>query len=85
MTAKDVVKEIMTLKKLSQSKLAELAGFKSQSNVTGILNRGSSMRVDNLEQMLSAMGYEIMVVPKDTPVPEDGYKVENENRREDFL
>ena len=40
------------------------------------------MRVDNLEQMLSAMGYKIMIVPKDTPVPEDGYKVENE--REDL-
>lgn len=76
MTAKDVVKEIMTSKVLSQSKLAELAGFKSQSNVTGILNRGSSMRVDNLKQMLSAMDYKIVIVPKDSPVPEDGYEVE---------
>ena len=49
MTARDVVKEIMILKKVSQTKLAELAGFKSQSNVTGILNRGTTMKVDNLE------------------------------------
>lgn len=75
MTARDVVKEIMALKKLSQSKLAEQAGFKSQSNVTGILNRGTTMKVDNLEQMLSAMGYKIVVVPDETPIPEGGYEV----------
>lgn len=61
MTAKDIVKEIMSDKGISQSKLAELAGFKSQSNITGYLNRGSSMRVDNLIQMLSAMDCELIV------------------------
>lgn len=61
MTAKDIVKEIMVSKGLSQSRLAELAGFKSQSNVTGYLNRGSSMRVDNLIQMLSAMDCRLIV------------------------
>lgn len=76
MTARDVVKEIMALKKLSQSKLAEHAGFKSQSNVTGILNRGTTMKVDNLEQMLSAMGYKIVVVPDETPIPEGGYEIQ---------
>lgn len=76
MTARDVVKEIMVLKKLSQSKLAEQAGFKSQSNVTGILNRGTTMKVDNLEQMLSAMGYKIVVVPDETPIPEGGYEIQ---------
>lgn len=76
MTARDVVKEIMALKKLSQSKLAEQAEFKSQSNVTGILNRGTTMKVDNLEQMLSAMGYKIVVVPDETPIPEGGYEIQ---------
>ena len=76
MTARDVVKEIMALKKLSHSKLAEQAGFKSQSNVTGILNRGTTMKVDNLEQMLSAMGYKIVVVPDETPIPEGGYEIQ---------
>lgn len=78
MTAKDIIKTIMELKNLSQSKLAEIAGFKSQSNVTGILNRGSSMRVDNLEQMLSAMGYKIIIVPEESNLPENGYVVEEQ-------
>ena len=64
MTAKDVVKEIMGVRKWSQSKLAEEAGFKSQSNVTGILNRGTSLRVDNLVQMIEAMGCELVIRDK---------------------
>lgn len=61
MNAKDIVKEILALRKWSQSKLADEAGFKSQSNVTGILNRYSSMRVDSFVQMVSAMGCEVIV------------------------
>lgn len=64
MTAKDAVKEIMGVRKWSQAKLAEEAGFKSQSNVTGILNRGSSLRVDSLVQMVEAMGCEVVIRDK---------------------
>ena len=78
MTARDIVKEIMGIKNLSQSKLADMADFKSQSNVTGILNRGSSMRVDNFEQMLSAMGYKIIVGPEEVTPPSDSYIVEEQ-------
>lgn len=77
MTAKDIVKEIMVSKGLSQSKLAELAGFKSQSNVTGYLNRGSSMRVDNLIQMLSAMNCNLVV--RDKITGEERVIVEKDN------
>ena len=63
MTAKEIIREIMAEKGYSQEKLAELAGMKRQSNVTGVLNRGTSMRVDVLEQMVSAMGYEIVIRP----------------------
>lgn len=64
MIAKDVVKEIMSLRRWSQNKLAEEAGFKSQSNVTGILNRHSTMKVDSLVQMVEAMGCEVIVRDK---------------------
>ncbi len=65
MFAKDIIKEIMSIKGLSQSKLAEKADFKSQSNVTGILNRGNSLRVDKLVKMVEAMGYEVVIREKD--------------------
>lgn len=64
MIAKDIVKEIMNIRRWSQAKLAEEAGFKSQSNVTGILNRHSTMKVDNLVQMVEAMGCEVVIRDK---------------------
>ena len=73
MTAKDIIRAIMTEKGLSQEKLAVLCGMKGQTNVTGVLNRGASMRVDMLEQFVHAMGYEIVVRPIGTDG--DGYVV----------
>ena len=64
MNAKEIVKELISLRGWSQSKLAEEAGFKGQSNITGILNRGSSLRVDNLVQMVEAMGCEVVIRDK---------------------
>lgn len=65
MTDKEVIKSTMQSRGWSQSRLADEAGFKAQTNVTGILNRGkNSMRVDQFVKMLSAMGYELQVVDK---------------------
>ena len=64
MIAKDVIKDIMSIRRWSQAKLAEEAGFKSQSNITGILNRHSTMKVDNLVQLVEAMGCEVIVRDK---------------------
>ena len=65
MTDKQVVKKVMKIRKWSQQKLADEAGFKAQANVTGIINTGkNSMRVDKLVKMLSAMGYELVVRDK---------------------
>ena len=64
MIARDAIKELMRLRGWSQNKLAEESGFKSQSNITGILNRGSSVRVDSLVQMAEAMGCEVVIRDK---------------------
>lgn len=65
MTEKDVVRELMALRGWSQSKLAYEAGFKSQSNITGLLNNNQNgIRIDNLFRMLDAMGCEIVVRDK---------------------
>ena len=64
MIAKDIVKEIMGLRKWSQAKLAAEAGYKRQSNVTGILNRYDSLNVSNLVKMVEAMGCEVIVRDK---------------------
>ena len=64
MTAKEIIREIMDMRDWSQEKLAVECGMKSQSNITGILNRGTSLRVDNLEKLIEAMGCEIVIRDK---------------------
>ena len=65
MTEKDVVRKGMAMRGWSQPKLAEVAGFKSQSNITGLLNNNKNgIRMDNLFKMFNAMGFEIVVRDK---------------------
>lgn len=65
MTEKDVVRKAMTMRGWSQPKLATESGFKSQSNITGLLNNNKNgIRMDNLFKMLNAMGFEIVVRDK---------------------
>ena len=62
MTEKDVVRKVMDFRGWKQPKLAEKAGFASQSNITGFLNNNTNgIRFDNLFKMLNAMGCEIIV------------------------
>ncbi len=61
MDAKEAVREAMKVCGWSQETLAKKCGMKGQSNVTGVLNRGSSLRVDILLQMVNAMGFELVL------------------------
>ena len=64
MDAKEAIREAMKVCGWSQAKLAEECGMKRQSNVTGVLNRNSSMRVDILLQMANSMGFELVMRDK---------------------
>lgn len=63
-SAKDAIRDIMKQRGWSQEKLAIESGMKSQSNITGILNRGTSLRVDILTKLVEAMGCEIVIRDK---------------------
>lgn len=65
MNEKDIVREVMGIRKWSQADLARESGFKSQSNITGLLNNNKNgIRIDNLVKMLNAMGCEVIVRDK---------------------
>lgn len=64
MDAKEAIREAMKVCEWSQARLADECGMKGQTNVTGVLNRGSSMRVDILLQMANAMGFELVLRDK---------------------
>lgn len=62
MTEKDVIRKVMSMRGWSQPKLAEKAGFKSQSNITGLLNNNKNgIRMDNLFKIFTALGCEIVI------------------------
>ena len=75
MDAKQIVRELINVTGMSQEKLAKASGMAAQTNVTGILNRGSSLRVDKLEQMIKAMGYKIVIMPEDEEMLNGWYEV----------
>ena len=72
MKSSKIIKSIMKDVQWSQYRLAEEIG-KKQSNITGILNRASSMRVDSLVELAEAMGYEVVIRNKQNGKQE--YKV----------
>ena len=78
MDAKRIIKDIMVKTGVSQEKLAVRCGMKGQTNVTGILNRYSSLRVDKLDQMIRAMGYKIVIVPDGVNVKDGWYEVDTD-------
>ena len=64
MKSSEAIKEIMKMREWSQTKLAEEAGFKGQTNITGMINRSVSMKVDNLIRLVEAMGCEVVIRDK---------------------
>ena len=67
MNEADIIKAMLKIKKMSQEDLAREAGYVSQSNITGILNRSKKgIRADNLCKMLTAMNCELVIRDKDS-------------------
>lgn len=80
MDAKQIIRNLMVKTGTSQEKLAKKSGMKSQSNITGILNRCKSLRVDTLEQLIAAMGYKMMVVPDGVKCRDGWYEVSGDDQ-----
>lgn len=64
MKASEIIKSIMKDRKWSRETLAQEVGYKRQSNIGALLDRGASMRVDNLVKLVEAMGCEVVVRDK---------------------
>ena len=61
MDARKIIKELLHDRHMSQKDFVEISEYKSQSNVTGILNRSRSMRVDSLFKFLTPLGCELII------------------------
>lgn len=75
MNSAQIIEKIRLDSRVSQSELAKRAGYKSQTNITGILHRGTTLKVSNFDRLLHALGYKIVVMPDSTPTPIGTYEV----------
>ena len=78
MTSKEIIKEIMKDQNVSNAAMAEKLNI-SPAALWDRLNNtknAKDLSVTTLNDMLRAVGYKIMIVPRDVRVPDKGYKVE---------
>ena len=64
MNSKDVIREALKMRGWTQTRLNEEMHYKSISTVGGYLNRGDTILVSTLFQLLDKMGFEIIVRDK---------------------
>lgn len=76
MDAKSIVKQVLKDKSISQTQLASLLGYTAASGVTNRLCTSSKdMSCALFADMLSAIGYEVVVQPKTQGKRKDGAMV----------
>jgi uncharacterized protein YmfQ (DUF2313 family) len=65
-TARNLAYDIWKASGVSQKKLADKMGAKSQQAVFNMLNAKNGMRVDNFVQMMNVLGYDVVIRNKVT-------------------
>ena len=74
MIAMEAVKEVMKLKEVRPAMLCDRLGIKS--NVLSERFKQKNVSVSKLNEMLRLMDYKVVVVPRETRIPEGGFEVE---------
>lgn len=76
MTSKELIKTLMTEHDITNAEMAKALGI-TQAAFWDRLNpkKSDNTTVTKLNDMLSIMGYKIVVIPDDSPAPEGGYEV----------
>lgn len=74
MIAMEAVKEVMKIKEVRPSVLCDR--LKIKPNVLSGRFTQRNVSVDKLNEMLRAMDYKVMIVPRETKVPDNGFEVE---------
>ncbi len=74
MLAMEAIKEIMKLKDIRPAVLCDR--LKIKPNVLSERFKQKNVSVEKLNDMLRAMDYKVVVVPRDTRLPEGGFEIE---------
>lgn len=70
----DAVREVMKIKEVGVNQMADRLG-KSPRLVSERLSQ-QNISITKLNEMLKVMDYKIIIVPRSTRVPSDGFEVE---------
>ena len=70
----DAVREVMKIKEVGVNQMADRLG-KSPRLVSERLSQ-QNISITKLNEMLKVMDYKILIVPRSTRVPSDGFEVE---------
>ena len=77
MRGRDILKEVMTTKSLSNAELAKRLNVSNATIWERLNNKNvKDIPVSLMTTMLRAMDYKVIVVPANTRLPEGGYEVE---------
>lgn len=74
MIAMEALKEVMRITEVKTSVLADRLGIKQ--NVLSERYKQRNVSVNKLSEMLRALDYKVVVVPRNTRIPDGGYEVE---------
>ena len=75
----EALKLILKRTGLTQTDVAERLGLRSRTTVSMRMNRQTA-RLYNVLEILDAMGYEMVAMPKNAPpLPEDAYALSKED------
>lgn len=73
MKANEITREVMKIREVKPSVLASLLNIKN--NVLSERLGQKNISTDKLNEMLTVMGYKIMVVPQEMEVPDNSFIV----------
>lgn len=74
MKANEIIREVMKAKEVKPSVLASLLNIKN--NVLSERLGQKNISTDKLNEMLTVMGYKIIIVPQEMEVPDNGFVVD---------
>lgn len=77
MTSKELIKTLMTEHDITNAEMAKTLGI-TQAALWDRLNskKSDNTTVSKLGDMLNVMGYKIIVVPDEAPIPAGGYAID---------
>lgn len=77
MQATEALREVMKLQNVKPADLRYRLGIpKEKSNVLSERFKQKNISITKLNEMLKVMDYKILIVPRSTRVPSDGFEVE---------